>query len=205
MGTRILWLVPVAAVAFSACQGPRGEPGPAGPAGPAGNDGATGAQGNTGPQGPAGPVSRGAYAQLEGGAQTLTSDNWTTLSFSATPVSDGITVTSGNVINFPAPGVYMITLTLRMSACTDAWTGVRLFGNSTDLGHSAGVGTDGANTETQTFTFLATVTTPSIVHQLQIGRRGGGTCTIAVPLTVPSTGTDQVNFPAIQVTIVQLA
>jgi len=196
-----------------ACKGDKGDKGDQGlqgGPGPQGVPGLPGVSGPAGDAGPPGPVSLAAYVQLEGPTQVLAADAWTALSFSAPPVmSRDISLVGGTGISFGRPGIYSVSITFSL-ACADAWTGARLFGDGGDRGHSAGVGTDSANTEAQSFTFLANVATvelggAGLLYQVQIGREGAGpSCTLLQPATIPSSGPNQSTLPAVQVTIVQV-
>lgn len=110
------------------------------------------------------------YGQLEKTTPGVFAGNaWTDVSWDSLPVSRGISVSSAN-ITFSKTGIYRITLTYRADG-SDVWTGVRLYGNGSCRGRSAGWGSQ-AMIAAQSVTFLAEILDASYQYQLQFGRIG---------------------------------
>ena len=132
------------------------------------------------------------YAQLEGASQTFSANSWTGITFNNMTAGRGVSFLSQD-INFTQSGTYRITVTFRVGSGNDVWTAVRLYGDVSSRGHSAGFGT--TIVELISVSFFAVVVNISATYQIQIGRLNSD-LGISDPISI--TGE---SLPAIQATI----
>ncbi|MCK6547453.1 hypothetical protein L6R52_16515, partial [Myxococcota bacterium] len=135
------------------------------------------------------------YAQLEGPMMTFGANGWTSAVWSTVPVSNGITVSGGN-LTFDRTGVYRVTMTWRFGNGGDVWTAMRLFGGGRTVGTSAGFGNSGYQPRPFTVSFLANVDDTSVPYAIQMGRLTSADVVDLNPLAIAGT-----TPPALQATV----
>jgi hypothetical protein len=138
-----------------------------------------------------------AFAQLEAAPATFASGAWTAVNFASAPLNNGITL-SGTNITVPRAGTYRVTLSYRNGTGGDVWTAIRLFGDGTTRGISAGTGNISPSPELFTYSFLADIANPAVPYQIQLGRHSS-TLAIATPAAIAGQ-----TPPAIVATIEEL-
>jgi hypothetical protein len=135
------------------------------------------------------------YAQLESPNHEFAANSWTDIKWEVATITRGISVNGSN-ITFSSPGIYRITLSFRPNIGGDVWSGVRLFGNYTSRGHSAGFGQiNSFDPGLHTVCFLTEIDVISTKYQIQIGRLESG-LSLAEPLPISGE-----QLPALQATI----
>jgi hypothetical protein len=134
------------------------------------------------------------YAQLEASSQTFAANSWTGIKWTSLPIFEGISVFGEN-LKFSKAGVYRITLSYRTGNAGNVWTAVRLFGDGSSRGHSAGFGNLPYDPALHTVSFLAEVVNSSATYQIQIGR-------LSSPLTpINPASISGESLPALQASI----
>ena len=141
-------------------------------------------------------------AQFEGPGQTFAGGAWTPVVLNGASVADnGWTLASnGTDIRFPSAGIWRVTLSYRWGTGTDNWTAVRVFGNGSSRGQSAGTGQHTNSSELGTFDFLVDITDASVNYQLQLGRQANNQAVTASPTLAGG-----VYMPAVQATFAKIA
>ena len=157
-----------------------------GPQGPPGQDGTDGIDGVNGTS------SEYVYAQLEGAAQTFSANSWTGIIFNNMTIGTGISFLVRD-INFTHSGIYRITVNFRVGSGSDVWTAIRLYGDTSSRGHSAGFGT--TIIELICVSFFANISNLSASYQIQVGRLNSD-LSINDPISIAGE-----SLPAIHATI----
>lgn len=116
-----------------------------------------------------------AYAQINKIAATSFGSGHQNILWDEITVSKNITLSSNQIL-FALPGVYQITVGMRIgNTATDAWTGINVFYPTTNtiIARSYGTGNVANDPGPFQFTLLAEITQANSPYQVRLYRGGG--------------------------------